>query len=392
MKLPRLEERIERARDLIHRMYESLDLTLDAVEADGWSRAMARRGFELHRHTWNIDGLVEALDAELGAFGGLRALERPVRGRRIYGPDSVIHIWPALPGAGVTPTLFGWLLGARQIVRPSRRSRHFSQLFGELWLSTMGDASVSMEEGPKESWGQADIIVVSGTDDTIAAVREAIGDHGHRRSPHVIGFGHRVSVAVVVDDETPKVMEVARDIAQDIVLWHQTGCFSARAVLFCGAQARSEAFGARLGVAIQEAEASLEATTLSDAELSRRAQARGVAEFTTQLWGGGLGWVQGATEPFDGAQVSTHAVTLHPFSRLGELAGTLQLPERNLQGAALWCAPEARASWVEGLGRAGFTRVCAPGRLQAPPPSWAHDGWPNVLDWVRVCTVDDGAQ
>lgn len=372
-------------------MYESMDLTIDAVVADGWPQEMARRGFELHRRTWDIDRLWEAIDAELHAFGGIEALERPVRGRRVFGPNSIIHVWPALPGAGVTPTLFGWLLGARQIVRPSRRSRHFGQLFGELWLSTMGEAWVSMEDGPKESWKRADVVVVSGGDDTIAAVRDFLGDHGHRRPPQIVGFGHRVSFAVVVDDETPRTFAITQDLAQDIVLWHQTGCFSARAVIFCGSRLRSEAFARHLGDAIAEAEEALGATRLSDAELSRRAQARGVAEFTAELWGEGLGWVQSATEPFDGAQVSTHAVTLHRIGRLSELPGALSIPPRNVQGAALWCAPHARSSWVEALGRAGVTRVCAPGMLQSPPPAWPHDGWPNVLDWVRVCAMDRGS-
>ena len=73
------------------------------------------------------------------------------------------------------------------------------------------------------------------------------------------------------------------------------------------------------------------------------------------------------------------------------LSGAISIPPHALQGAALGTPPGAdtlRRAWVDALARLGFTRVCRPGLLQQPPPSWHHDGAPNVLDWVRVTTAD----
>ncbi len=391
--LPPLAERVALLRDITDRLTgRGARDTVDAIVADGWPRAMAEAGLRMHARTWNPDGLLAALQAELSPFGGLDALEHPTRdGARIIAPDRIVHVWPALPGAGLTPCLFGWLLGARQVVRPSSRGAHFARRVGEQWLAAVGLPALSVEEGPKEEWRGADVVLVSGTDETLDAVREFLGHAGWRRSPRLIGYGHRTSVGVVVDGGDDSTSAHARALATDAVMWHQQGCFSPRAVFFCGDHARLERFAQELAEGIVEAEAELGATELGAAELGRRAQARGVAEFTTQVWGDGLGWVQLATEPHSGASLSAHALELHHIRRLSDLSGSIASPPHALQGAALGTPPGAhvqRRAWSDALARVGFNRICHPGMLQQPPPSWSHDGAPNVLDWVRVCRED----
>ncbi len=365
-------------RKFVGRIFGELDRTIEAVVADGWPEPMVRAGFELHRKTWEVDALVAAVEAELAGFGGVASLDGFVEdsaGRRVKleRPESIVHIWPALPGAGLTPVLFGALLGVPQWIRPSSRGRRLAELVGELWPDDLASLQVL---GSDEAWSFGDVTVVSGSDETVAEVRRQAGGA-------VTGYGHRVSFAVVVDGEGVDLDEVAEKLATDVVLWHQTGCFSARGVLFCGSQERLEAFGELLGSAIDAEEARLGAKALDQDELAQRAQARGVAEFTSSLWGSGVGWAQLVDGPFAGERVAAHVVTLHRVESVDALAEAVSVPRGQLQGVALAAPAGQRKLWSEALAKLGATRICLPGELQAPPAGWLHDGRANVLGWLR---------
>lgn len=400
IKFPPFWERVEFLRGCIDALFEDFDETVRAVVADGWPEEMAREGFALHRRTWDVDGLVEALDRELHGYGGVAALERfsATRdghehiGARIIAPEQIVHLWPSLPGAGITPTLYGWLLGAAQIVRPSSRGVYFAHHFHKCWhVSSGGSALLSLEFGsPNDTWREIDAVVMSGSDDAIKALRDFIGTCTHRGTPTFIAYGHKVSFAVVVDDGLGDLSEVADNVATDIVLWHQLGCLSARAVVFNGKRERMERFGHLLGDAIEAKEKSLGATTIGEDRLARRVQARGVAEFLGHCWGDGLGWVQLTSSPWLGDTVSAHTVTLHHTNSLDELRHVIKVPRHQLQGAALWTREPGpvRRAWAEELARLGVNRLCKPGHLQAPSPGWAHDGWPNAMDMVRICVSE----
>lgn len=367
-------------RYFIDRLFGEFGRTVEAVVADGWPEPMVRAGFELHRQTWDVDALEAALRAELAGFGGVAALDGFVEdssGRRLKleRPKRIAHIWPALPGAGLTPVLFGALLGVPQAIRPSSRGRHFAEHVAAIWPEDAASLDLVTSD---DDWRSAEVVVVSGTDQTVAEVR--------RQAPgaRVTGYGHRVSFAVVVDGEGVELAETAASVATDALMWNQAGCFSARGVLFCGSEQRLEAFGEFLGDAIAAEEQRLDAGRLGSAELAARAQARGVAEFTSQIWGDAIGWAQHVDSPFDGGRVATNVVTVHRTNSLAELCEAVSVPRTQLQGVALAAPTAARNDWADALARLGVTRICHPGELQAPPAGWLHDGQPNVLGWLRV--------
>lgn len=390
--------RAQRARALIEALFGDFEQTVKAIVADGWPAPMVRAGLALHRHTWDIDALIEALERELYPIGGLAALEgfRPLGDQsglvHVVKPKKVVHLWPALPGTGLTPVLLGLLLGCEQVVRPSSRTSYFAQHLWQCWQRVGADALMCLEyDAPNPSWRSADVVVVSGRDDTLDAVSGFIGHPRHRQRPVLMGYGHKVSAAVIVDDGTAQTMALASSVALDAVMWHQRGCFSARGVIFCGSAPRAQAFAQRLGAAIAQVERELQATTLPEAELIKRAQARGVAEFQGELFGDGVGWVQWDDGAFRGVSASPHVLTFHHIEQMSQLAQMFALPAKQLQGCALGMAGAelaSRRSWALALAQLGFTRICQPGQLQSPPAGWLHDGWPNVLDWVRVCTMD----
>lgn len=390
-----LDARIAAARAFIDALLYPLDETISATVADGWSVEQARAGFACHQRTWDIDLLVDALQAELAGVGGLQALDRPVstpRGaRRVIAPRKILHVWPALPGAGLTPMLAGWLLGAQQSVRASSRGTYFATHALDLWRRVAPQAPVSLEfEAPGAGWQQADVVVISGSDETVDAVRAFLGQPTHRGKPTISAYGHRVSAALVIDHADAPLADWAAGIARDVVIWGQQGCFSARAVVFCGAEARARRFAAVLASAIQDAEREL-GPLRDPIQLARRAQARGVAEFTGEVFGGPQGgWVQLMRSPWTGDAPAPRCVSIHPITGIDGLAGAIAVRPNQLQGCALatLASGPQRAAWLDELAQLGFTRVCAPGQLQSPPASWLHDGLPNVMDWVRVMSVD----
>ncbi len=389
-------------REFVHSFYEHQDDTVQAIMADGWPEPMAREGLAMHRRTWDVDGLLHALERELAGFGGLRALHtfaNPGDGfemnARLFAPKKMIHVWPALPGAGLTPVLMGWLMGAQQIVRPSSRGQYFAELVhrrSKEILGTRDDEFELLFGTPDERWKQAEVLIASGSDETIESLRSFLGEPGHRGRPTLIGYGHRVSFGVLVDDGSRSVLEQAERFATDAVMWHQTGCFSARAIIFCGTYERSIAFCERLGEAIALCEARLGATNLDDARLAARAQARGVAELMGAIYGNGVGWAQPRNTPWYGDTISTHTLGVHTIQDIAEIGQIIKVPSHQLQGCALYAPRHARRAWAEALARQGVTRICSPGMLQSPPPSWFHDGQPNMLDMVRIsqCELDLG--
>ncbi|MFW5966953.1 MAG: acyl-CoA reductase [Persicimonas sp.] len=384
-------ERLAAVQRFVNRLFARFDETVSAIVADGWPEAMAKAGLELHRQTWRADDVAEAFETEMRAVGGVEALEAldqadPIDGLGIIRPEKVVHIWPALPGAGLTPVLFGALLGVHQWIRPSRRAGSFARHVVDLWPTEDIPLELIDYDG---DWTFGDVVVVSGRDETIEAIRRRLEEVAPSEDARVTGYGHRVSFAVVVDHEELDIPAVAERLATDTVMWHQSGCFSARGVVFCGTPERAAEFGAELGSAIAAEERRLDARSVDEAHLAERAQARGVAEFNGRVWGDGLGWVQQTDQAFDGRWIAPHALTLHRIDRLEELVGVVALPPNHIQGVALAAPSDTRCQAVQILGRLGATRICSPGQLQAPPANWRHDGRPNILEWVRVVTICD---
>jgi hypothetical protein len=368
---------------------EAEESMVDAIMADGWSsEQLVLAGCRRHGRTWQARALDDAIRDEY------RALDDPTYEATF--PDSIAHIWPGLPGAGVTPVLFGLLLGVDQIIRPPSGSGHFARWLADSWARLVdafdGDASeLRVIEPADETWLEADRVVVSGSDQTL---NDVIARRLQRTTgrPKVTGYGHRVSMGLVADLgewSAAQRATLARKFATDVVLWHQQGCFSARGLLVGGTDAQVESFAEVLGQAIEEREEDWDAVPIEDSWISERANKRGLADFQGTRRGDGFGWAQLEEEPWSGELIAPHVLTVHRFDPEADpttvLSEHIDVPIRHLQGVAL--ASNEPDRWHRALAARGFTRICRPGRLQAPPAGWWHDGRPNILDWLDVTTL-----
>jgi hypothetical protein len=312
---------------------------IDAVVADGWPRPMAHAGFELHKKTWDVLAMASVVAQELQDVSRI--------------PNSVAHLWPALPGAGVSPLLYSYLVGVpNNYFKPSRRGSNFGMFAGK-------NAPQGVEIG---EWNCADVVVVSGSNETVDAVQK-------RAKGRVVAYGHRVSYAVVDDQMAePDIQALARDT----VMWHQQGCFSLRGVVFVGPFDRASAFCAALADAIAEQELLWQAT-LSEARLAERAQALGLAEFEGSVFRARAGFVVLKDAPLLCHWRSPHAVEVVQVDSIDEVSTVVKVPLSQVQGIA--ATKNEYANVAQTL---GATRVCRPGELQAPEADWPHDGQPNV--------------
>ena len=371
---------------------EPADGMVDAVVSDGWpGRELVEAGLRRHRQTWQSDSIVEAVRSELRAVDGSRMV--------VEWPDCVAHIWPGLPGAGVTPVLLGAVAGVDQRIRPPSGSGHLARWMADTWSEAFGDSGPAFEivEPGDDGWLDAELVVASGSDETIdELIRRRLERNTGR--PRLIGYGHGVSLGVVPDlgawSDSERV-ELAYDIAADVVLWHQQGCFSARGLLVGGAVDEVDAFATEVGRAIARREREWNAVPEDEGWVAQRAKQRGLADFRGTRRGDGFGWAQLEDDPFSGELVAPHVATIHRFDPQAEPMEILQtqvdVPAENLQGAALAARDVAdKDRWMQALARRGFTRICQPGDLQAPPAGWWHDGRPNILDWLNVTRVDAG--
>jgi hypothetical protein len=325
--------RHEHAQTLIERLLS--EESRKAVALDGWPAAMVQAGFRLHERTWNVDVIAQEI------------LNEGVAQARL--PCSVAHLWPALPGAGITPLLYSYLAGVPDVrFKASRRGLHFGQFVDSANLP--GLHSGSFED--------AEVVIVSGSDETIQAVQiQATG--------RVVGYGHKVSFSI-----TDASSDVAAH-ARDVVMWRQQGCFSLRGIVFVGSAQESRDFCTSLATQIGHYEAvwNVDPTEL---DLQQRAQALGVAEFRAEIFRAGNGFVELGETPIDGVWRAPLAVQVKRVDSLDDVKAAVAIPHRHVQGVS---TNLAIASLAHDL---GATRICLPGELQAPEADWRHDGLPNI--------------
>lgn len=280
------------------------------------------------------------------------------------------------------------------------------------WMTPEAASISDLLEAPGPN---LDAVVVSGSDETVRRVADRVrqlerGEPPARRVT-VSGYGDRISLAVVppadawrIDDGAARSTH-ARQIARDIVMWHQAGCFSVQAVLVCGDDARQQAWADAIGREITDWEERWSADLDDERALAARADRQGLAEFRGTRRpkdGSGFGFAELVDGPVRRESLISsvpHVVPVHRTDGEPEqLVDAIDIQPRHLQGAAVvgWSAHadhaqdghDEMARWVEAVRRVGATRICGSGELQRPSAGWLHDGALNVTTWGRWCTLE----
>ena len=330
------------------------------------------------------EGLRAGLEAVLGGVRREPAALLFARARQTPEAAPVLAVLASnLPGLAVQPLLPALALGRPVLLK----SATAEPLFAPAFLTALvrreprlgaAVAAATWEGGDEELEAQ----VLAGVGTVLAyGGREALDDLERRAPGEVVGYGPKISLAVIGTDVEPR--QAAEGLARDIALFDQRGCLSIAAIYTSGD-------AETLGQALAEELADL-ARRLPPGPLPRPALV-GVQHL--RLEAEMRGFWQSSLAPREGTVVvdshpelrlspGLRTVRIHPLADLARLPGLLRSWKGRLQGAAL--AGEAAWSLEPELRELGISRVSPPGELQSPDASW-HNGGIDALEALEAPT------
>lgn len=345
---------------------------LDALpQATGFSAAMVEEGLARGLDPWTGDALRGQVALELGDADRLR---------RSFEVVSVL-LAGSIPMPSLQTMLAPLVLGSPVLVKPASRdpvtpglvARSLEEVDPELGGAVDVVAFSGGDDACVRTLLEADCVVVTGSDATVAAVA------GHADpSRRLVCYGHRLSVAVTGGQLRGAALgDAMARLALDVALWDQLGCLSPIELYVLGggetaADDAADALAAALDTAerrwprgaIDPRSAAAIAYERADAEMRAAAGRKaGVRASAGTRW---------TVVREDGP--ARRPAPLHRFVRV------VPVPDPEALEQAL--RPLARH--LAGIGVAGVgadalpdlgpVRVCPLGTLQSPPLGWRDDG------------------
>lgn len=353
------------------------------AQAAGYSVPLLEHSIDALLKPFTIDALT-SLDARVSSSGGI--------GR----PKTVGFIAAGnLPGVGIHELAIALVAGAGAVIKTASTEPVFFAEFART-LAEIDRAAAARIEVLHWSRERADLtdaliancelVLAYGNDLTIESLR-------NRRN--VIGFGNRVSAAVVVMDAAapPLLSRVAELLARDVALFEQQGCLSPHQLFVVsrtGSGARDLAI--RMAAALERIGRSMPPAKIplghacEIRRLRECARWRRIAGEPVELFEGrGLEWTvileprpqlraPGAV-PDDSLIISPGFRTVHVtgLRDLGEFRDCLAGVAGRIEAMAV-AGDESAAAVSRAVRALGIPYVCAPGEMQSPPLDWCHGG------------------
>jgi hypothetical protein len=374
------------------------DLEAALPGATGFSPQTVREGLARALAPLSGESLERLVRRELG---GVRALEG--RGALCAGGFETTAV--LLAGALPTPTLLDLVLplalGSGVLAKPSR---HDPVTAGRVAAALAGiDAELaaclatapfgSAEDGCLDAFLEADCLVATGSDATVAEVAR------RTRAPRrLVLRGHRLSVAALGPAATRgRALErAAAGLALDVALWDQLGCLSPVSVLVAGDPPAAARVAEALAAALAEAQERWPRGRVPVAAAAAFAQEREEAEMRAAARQG-VRLLAPASAPFEVVlepDARPRPAPLYRFVRVqpcrdgAEVIAALRPLGPWLAGVALAGFGRERSELAQALARLGASRVCGVGRLQQPPLGWHHEGATLLLPLARLTDVE----
>jgi len=374
-------------------------LEAELPEAAGFSPENVREGLRRGLGPWTGDELRGLVAQELGPEPGVG----PWTGRRVSGFETTaVVLAGALPMPTLTSMLVPLVLGSSVLVKPSVHdpvtARVIADALGELdpeLGAAIAIADFRRDDEPAmDALLAADCVVITGSDETIAAVAPRV-----RPPRRLVSYGHRLSVGALGPDclEGEARDQALARFAVDVALWDQLGCLSPVALIVVGGG--PDATGSvvdGLASALDAAEsrwprgpASL-ATAASITHARADAELRGASGADVQLRvGPGTSWtVVGEPGPQIRPTPLHRFVRVQPVPGIAELVETLAPVARHLAAVGALGFGRQREELEEALVAVGASRVCPLGEMQAPPLSWCRDAGGVLLPLARLSSVE----
>jgi hypothetical protein len=378
---------------------------LEQSASIGFSRETLAVGLDNYFKQLTPENFNALLEQDLGHSQRLDKLtvskpeEASNRAAVATAPELIAQI-----GAGTLPVsvlqtmVLGVLLRSAQFVKCASGSTLVPRLFAHSLYEADPKLGACVEvaewrggatELEQALFAESDCLVASGTDETLAAIRQKLPVR-----TRLVSYGHKVSLAFVANRVLTRFggSKVISRAAQDVAAWNQLGCLSPHVIYVQNAgEMPPEEFAEKLAQELTGREAVDPRGELpvnaSATIASRRAfyEVRAAHSSGTRMWAspGSTAWTVIYEE-----DSRFQASCLNRFiyvKAVKDLRAALEGADsvRGKVSTIGLAAPEDEApELAHAMARWGATRVCPLGQMQSPSLLWRHDGRPALADLV----------
>lgn len=377
----------------------------------GFSRATLARGLDAFFRELTPGKLDALVAAELGHAARLDGLcadaheQRQGRFGLALGPELLVHVAAGnLPGPALMSLVLGVLARSAQFMKCATGAALLPRLFAHSLYETDPKLGACMEiavwPGGNEAleaavFAEADVVTATGSDETIAALRQRLPARAR-----FIGHGHRVSFAFVAaaaltEFNLPRLVARA---AADVTAWDQLGCLSPHVIYIeAGGAADAERFAGLLAAGLAGRELAEPRGSVPPDIAAGIAARRGVYEIRaahspgTRLWcsEGSTAWtVVFEEEPRFQHSCLNRFIYVKPAASLAAALKAADAVRRQVSTVGVAAPEHTLGDMAAELARWGASRVCPLGRMQEPPLGWRHDGRPALADLVTWADLE----
>jgi len=380
-------------------------MALEQSGSIGFSRETLAAGLDSFFKQLTPENFNALLEQDLGHSHRLDKLaiskleEKTNRAAVASAPELIAQI-----GAGTLPVsvlqtmVLSALLRSAQFVKCATGSALVPRLFAHSLYEADPKLGACIEvaewrggsaELEQALFAESDCVVASGTDETLAAIRQRLPVR-----TRLVAYGHKVSFAFVAGRALTRfgVGKVVSRAAMDVVAWNQLGCLSPHVIYLENAgEVSPEEFADKLAHELATREAvdprGPLPVNVSATIASRRAfyEMRAAHSPGTRVWSSpqSTAWtVVYEDDPRFQASCLNRFVYVKAVKDLTDALQGADAVRGSVSTIGL-AAPEDEAPELAlALARWGARRVCPLGQMQAPSLLWRHDGRPSLADLV----------
>src|SRR5580658_1068491 len=372
--------------------------------ATGFSAEVLAAGLDQFFQQLTAENLESLLRQELGRARRLDDFllnEDDGPGARLamaMGPRLLAHIAPGnIPVPALMEMVLGLLARSAQFVKCASGETLVARMFAHSLYEADHKLGACLEiaawKGGREDlesvlWASADCIVATGSDETLAAIRQKLPP-----TARFVGHGTRVSFGYVTKEALERqAHHVAERAAADVTAWNQRGCLSPHVIYVEeSGGGRGEEFANLLAGKLEALEKTHPRGTLSASDAAAIAIRRSFYEVRaahspdTRMWSSreSTAWTV-ILESDPRFQISCQNRFIY-VKVVPDLTAALQgaeLVRDHISTVGLACDPAQTSELARRLARWGAKRICPLGQMQQPPLGWRHDGRPPLGDLV----------
>ncbi len=376
----------------------------DGPAATGFSAEVLAAGLNQFFQQWTAANFESLLRQELGHAQRLDDFfhnEHEGHSNRTamaLGPRLLAHIAPGnIPVPALTEMALGLLTRSAQFVKCASGQALVPRMFAHSLYEADRKLGACLEiaawKGGSEHlesalFAEADCIVATGSDETLAAIRPKLPP-----AARFVGHGEQVSFGYItreaLERETHAIVERA---AADVTAWNQRGCLSPHVIYVEESGGGSgEDFANSLAHKLEALEKTHPRGTLSAndaaAIATRRAfyEVRAAHSPETRMWASreSTAWtVIFENDPQFQISCQNRFIYVKVVPGLTEVFQGAELVRNKTSTVGLACDSTQTAELARRLAHWGAKRICPLGQMQHPPLGWRHDGRPPLGDLV----------